>query len=197
MNDSSQPDLVWARIEKAREALGWNESELGTKALSNRTGYTKIKARGWAAHARTKEKVISRLEQEGYSGTWLRAGVLPEKVDGAPMPEQRKITDQLARLAAKLGLGSDQVMALWVDLDSEGPLQQYPEELQRAAFAAAYLENRTLEDVKLAVEKARSSDSWRGATVDEMLMTIRVALRSIKRGGSGTLLTIRPPARSK
>lgn len=192
MSDSPQPGSIWARIEEAREALGWNESEFGVKALKNRTGYTAIKRRGWSATERTIQKLISRLEQDGgYSGAWLRAGVLPEMADGSPLPERRKTTEQLIRLAGKLGLGHDQIMRLWVDLDSEGPLQRYPEDLQRAAFAAAYLENRTLEDVMLAVEKARASENWRTAPIDDMLMVIRVTLRTIKRGGSGTLLSIK------
>ncbi len=193
MSDSPQPGSVWDRIEKAREALGWKESDVGVKALRNRTGYTKIKSRGWSAHDRTLGRLLSCFEQQGYSAAWLRAGVLPEKADGSPLPERKKIVGQLTRLAAKLGLGADQLMRLWVDLDSEGPLQRYPEDLQRVAFAAAYLEDRTLEDVQLAVEKARSSENWRSDNIDQMLMAVRYTLQGIKRSGSGTLLTIRKP----
>jgi hypothetical protein len=197
MNDSTQPDGVWTRIERAREALEWTDSDLGERALGTRTHYSLLKSRGYKAHAKTIEKIIQRLQQEGFSGAWLRAGILPERADGSPLPERPKIVVQLGLLAAKLGLDAEQVTGLWVDLDSEGPLQSYPEDLQRAAFAAAYLENRTLEDVRLAVEKARASETWRSASVDEMLMVIRVTLKTIKRGGSGTLLSIRLPARTK
>jgi hypothetical protein len=196
MNDFPQPNGVWSRIERAREALGWTDSELSERALGARTHYSLLKKRGFKAHEKTLEKIIHCLEQVGYSGTWLRAGVLPERADGAPMPERAKVVTQLARLASKLGLSAEQVMGLWVDLDAEGPLQRYPEELQRAAFAAAYLENRTLEDVRIAVEQARSSPSW-STGIDDMLMAIRIALRAMKRGGSGTLLSIRPPSRAK
>jgi len=199
MNDFPQPDSAWARIEAARQALGWNESDMGEKALGNRTHYTKIKTRGWSAFGKTQERIIKRLEQEGFSGSWLRAGLLPERADGAALPERPKIVTQLAQLAAKLGLSAEQITRLWVDLDAEGPLQRYPEELQRVAFAAAYLENRTLEDAQRAVEKARVSDTWANynSNVDDMLQAVRMALRSIKRGSSGTLLLMRPPTRSK
>lgn len=198
MSDSPQPESVWARIERAREALQWNESKLGREALNNRTGYTKIKERGWSAHERTQKRIVARLEQEGFSGVWLRAGVLPEKLDGAALPERPKFTDQLHRLAIKLGMSSDQILGLWVDVDAEGPLERYPEQLQRAAFAAAYLEGRTLEDVRLAVEKARGSESLDPkASLDDMLMVIRVTVRAIKSGGSGTLLALRKPGLSK
>lgn len=196
MKDSPQPDALWSRIERAREALQWTDGDLSERAVGTRTHYSTLKRRGFKATASTQEKFIQCLEQEGYSGTWLRAGILPERADGAPIPERPKIVLQLAQLAGKLGLSTEQVMGLWVDLDAEGPLQRYPEELQRAAFAAAYLENRTLEDVRLAIETARSSEGW-STGIDDMLMAIRMALRTMKRRNSGTLLSIRPQSRPK
>jgi hypothetical protein len=188
MTDSPQPESVWFRIERARNALGWNESRLGSEALKNRTGYTKIKERGWSAHERTQEKIITRLEQEGYSGVWLRAGVLPEKMDGSALPERPKVAAQLARLARKLCLDSNVLVGLWVDMDAEGPLEKYPDELQRAAFAVAYLDNRTLEDVRRAVDKLRSSPSWKSSwDIDKVVTELRYALREIKPSGSGTM----------
>lgn len=188
MSDSPQPESVWARIERARETLAWNESQLGREALDNRTGYTKIKERGWSAHERTQERIIARLEREGFSGVWLRAGVPPERMDGSVLPERPKIVVQLARLARKLGMSSEQLVGLWVDLDAEGPLEKYPEDLQRAAFAVSYLDNRTLEDVRRAVDKLRGTSAWKGSwDIDKMVTEIRYTLRDIKPSGSGTM----------
>src|SRR4051812_49309666 len=104
MNDSAQPDAVWSRIERAREALEWTDGDLSENAGLTRTHYSLLKRRGFSATAKTQEKFIRRLEQEGYSGSWLRAGVLPERADGAQLPERPKIVEQLSKLAAKLGM---------------------------------------------------------------------------------------------
>jgi hypothetical protein len=197
MNKTAQPSAVWGRIETAREALGWTDGDLSMRALKGRTHYSLLKNRGFNAKSGTQEKIIQCLEQNGYSGAWLRAGVPPERSDGVALPEPPKNATRLAQLAQKLGLSTEQVMRLWADLDTEGPLQKYPEDLQRAAFAAAYLEDRTLEDVRLAVDKARSSEIWDSKSVDAMLMAIRVTLKTIKRSGSGTLFSIRPHAKTK
>lgn len=194
MKEPPPPGSVWSRIDQAREALGWSESDLGTKALKNRTGYTKIGERKWNSKGKTLEKILARLVGEGFSELWLRAGVLPVKSDGTSVPEAPRHSANLKLLARKLALKPEQIMALWADLQSEGPLEKFPEQLQRAAFAAAYLEDRTLEDVRRAVEKARENWSWssdRG--IDHFLSEIRLALRSIQPAGSGTRLPIRFP----
>lgn len=184
------PGSVWARIEEARILLGWGEGELSKNALLSRTHYASIGARGWNAEAHTYDKLIVALVENGLSETWLRAGVLPIMSDGKPLPEAPRRSAQLRELARKLALKPEQVMALWADLEAEGPLEKFTDECQRAAFAAAYLEGRTLEDVRTAVQRAQRSESWiKGKGVDHFLAEIRFALRTVK-AASGTRMQL-------
>lgn len=170
---------IWERIERARQALEWNERKIGAEALGNPTHYTKIWAGGWGARTTTQDKLIERLVREGFSESWLRLGTLPERSDAQPIPEPPKISTQLRLLASRLGLHEEQLLALWADLEGPGPLDKLSDEARRAAFAAAYMEGRTLEDVKLAARQVmRNKPGLKG--IDSWLHAIRVALEGIE-----------------
>lgn len=176
---------VWSRIEQARESLPWSERKLSEEALGNQTHYGLLGRRGWKSETETQDKVIAVLERLGFSGSWLRSGVLPERSDGDPLPESPKIIAQLTDLARKLGMPADQILELWTE--TEGPLEKLSDECQRAAFAAAYLDGRSLEDARLAVQRAQRSVEWRkGSGVTHMLQRIRFELELIK-PASGTM----------
>jgi hypothetical protein len=174
----------WERIERAREELGWSGRDLGREALGVPMGYNTIASRNWQSKAGTLDRLIARLTQKGYSEAWLRVGTLPEKADGSSLPEERSVLAKLGLLSRRLARPHLEIIALWDDLGGAGPLEKFPEDVQRAAFAAAYLEGRSLEDVRLAVRAAQKKLA-RGAGVDTWLLEIRKALEHIK-PGSGT-----------
>lgn len=179
-----QPGSVWDRIEQARAALGWGERKMSSEALGNPTHYTKIWARGWQAKEIIVNKIIARLVGEHFSEAWLRAGIPPEHGSGEPLPTPKKLSGQLALLARRLAMQEKQLLALWTDLEGAGPLDKLSDEVQRAAFAAAYMEGRTLEDIRAAIGHVmRTKPGIRG--IDTWLSEIRYAVRDIK-PGSGT-----------
>lgn len=182
-----QPGTFWARVEEARLSLKWPEDQLSRSAFgeNRRTHYTMIAARGWRSKTNTMDKLIVCLVEQGFSEVWLRAGIPPERSDKKALPEPPKVSARLAQLALKLHMPGEQLIALWADLEVEGPLERFPEKVQRAAFAAAYLDARSLDDVRLAVAAAQRDPEWRsGDGIDQILMNIRMALRHI-RAGSG------------
>lgn len=182
---SPPPGSIWERIEYAREALGWDQSTMGTEALENRSHYSKVMA-NWNPKFETIERLIRCLvDKQGFSEVWLRSAVGPEKADGSALPEPRTFLTQLRTLAGRLGLPEQELLTLWADPQGEGPLQKLPEDVQRAAFAAAYLEGRSFEDVRQAARQAMRSPSKKGAGVDHWLAEIRRKLETIK-PGSGT-----------
>lgn len=158
---------------------------MGEETLDNHSHYTKIWERGWrGTTAKTTDKIVARLVQEDFSEEWLRAGTLPERGSGKPLPAPQNVSAKLGLLAQRLLMPEQQMMALWADLEGVGPLDKLTDEVQRAAFAAAYMEGRTLEDIRAAVGNVmRKRPTPKG--IDSWLSEIRFAVRSIK-PGSGT-----------
>jgi len=185
--DPPQPGTIWDRIERARGELEWNESQMGEYALGQRTHYSLIGKRGWNADPATINKIVDCLTARGFSEVWLRVGIPPERSDKKALHADQKLSAKLRLLGLKLSLKYEQLVELWTDLDLEGPLERFSEEVQRAAFAAAYLENRSLEDVRLAVFEAQRGEAWlKGRGADHYLMQIRFALSKIKAADSGS-----------
>lgn len=184
MKPPPQPGSIWERIERARAALGWGERKMGSEALGNPSHYTKIWARGWQAKENIANKIIERLVEEDFSEAWLRAGIPPERGSGKPLPAPQKLSAQLSLLARRLAMPEKQLLALWTDLEGVGPLDKLTDEVQRAGFAAAYMEGRTLEDIRAAIGQVmRKKPGTKG--IDSWLSEIRYAVRDIK-PGSGT-----------
>lgn len=189
------PGSIWARIERAREYLDLSGSALGEAALGGRQNYNTIRARNWRAMFDTVEQLMSYFAKEGFSPAWLWLGVKPERGGEEPLPIEKSVMEKLRLLARRLALPDDEVIALWGDMQGEGPLEKYSEDLQRAAFAAAYLDGRTLDDVRKAIQIA-SKNTTRGAGKETWLQAIRDALKTIKPGsGQRPALSLVPPSK--
>lgn len=189
------PGSIWARIERAREELGLTRTSFGEEALDGRQNYNTIRARGWGGLFETVERLVSFLVSKGYSPTWLWLGTPPELGKGESLPLEKSVMEKLRLLARRLALPDDEVIALWGDLNGAGPLEKYSEDIQRAGFAAAYLDGRTLDDVRRAIQIAQK-ETMRGAGKETWLQAIRDALKTIKHAsGERPALTLVPPSK--